>query len=124
MNVSQSQIANGVADYIKNEMAPNVTDPLFRTALKAFSNLVRMDPSVIDRLLLSTPFAQIAIQTNDDGTYKVDAPINALRETLRTEGPLTYTVHRKPLVASVDQDLTFGPADIDKLRTYIERATA
>lgn len=121
MNVSRNQIANGVADYIKNEMAPNVTDPIFRTALKAFSNLVRMDPSVIDRLLLATPVAQIAIQANDDGTYKVDAPMNAIRETLRTEGPLTYTVHRKPLVASVDQDLTFGPADIDKLMSYMER---
>ena len=123
MTATRNQIAAGAADYIAKEVTPNVPDQGLRIALGAFAFSLRNNPAALDRLLTS-PATQMLITQGADGAYEVDGAINAIRESVQQNGPLTLTIPPVPLISREEKTLSFGPADIDKLRTYIERATA
>ena len=121
MTASLEQIAAGAAEYITREVAPNVPDQGLRIALGAFAFSLRNNPAGLAKLL-NSPAAQMLLAQDADG-YQVDGAINAIRESVQQNGPLTLTIPPVPLISREEKSLSFGPADIDKLRTYIERAT-
>lgn len=122
MTATRNQIAAGASEYITREVIPNIPDQGMRIALGAFAFSLRNNTAALDKLLNSSA-AQMLL-TSDENGYQVDGAINAIRESVTQNGPLTLTVPAIPLISREEKSLSFGPADIDKLRTYIERATA
>lgn len=121
MTVTRNQLARGSADYVLNEVAPNIPDMGMRFAATMFANSLKNNPALLDKALASPAMTMLVIP-GEQGTLDVEPALNAIGDTLKQYGQLTLTIPSIPLISKGEKTLSFTASDIEKLRSYIDRS--
>ena len=106
--VSMTQIENGVARFIDNELAPKIPADGNNGALKRFAFLVGLTYKVKSSLL---PMMAAMGAVNENG----DVDLEGVMEVARAKMPETGLRVQAPVV----NELVFYPGDVDLLHRYI-----
>ena len=122
MRVTRTQIVNGLAAYIQQEIMPRMDDDralkiLFSVAV----NAVKANDKLIDKYL-SNDIVRALIDDDGSGNYDVQRLMDWIRMSVEEYGAFPVIVPPIPLVSPREITLRLGPSDIIAIQRQIENA--
>ena len=120
MKYTKSQIVNGVAAYIKEELLPKMGQTKgLQVILSVAVNAVKANDRLID-YVASLPIVQALLQEDGEGGYEIDGLLNHLRAAVEEFGGLPLEVPAVKFIAPTGCVITLHASDIDYIRKKIE----
>lgn len=113
MKVNSSQLVNGLIQYADNEVINNLPTT-GKWVLGAGLGIASSKVNDIVSTLNDSPLAKSLGIVDEDGMYDVGLMADHLKQSASRYGKMTIQL---PVIGK----LTFSEADVDSLRSYIER---
>lgn len=122
MRVSKTQLINGIASYIENEVIPQVKDKPTQIVVSIAIRAIQANPALADTLF-SHPFVKTLLDENGEG-LEIDGLFGAIEESVRKYGPFPLEIPAIPIISPVEKTLSFSESDVAEMKRRIERSTA
>ena len=122
MRVSRSQIVNGIAEYIQNEVFPRMEDDkALKILFSVGMNAVKANGALIDKWI-ENDIVRALIDADGSGTYDIDRLMDWIRASVEEHGAFPVSVPPIPLISPREITLKLGPSDIAAIQRQIETA--
>lgn len=113
MEVTKSQLVNGIVAYVKSEVIAKIPDKPFRMTLSAGVNLLEVKPEVAD-VIFNHP-----LLASQNGVFDIDLIEQVLVKTIEEHGDFPITIPAIKLISPTEKELRFTADDVRKLKNYI-----
>ena len=117
MEVTKSQIAKGVAQFIQEDMIPSVSDKGMQLLLGITAGAVETKPQLMDKLLENE---MLAIVAKSGDNYDLSLLQNTATQAIEKYGKLTITIPGIKFISPDEKVLQFGSDDVRRLIERIE----
>ena len=120
MTVTKQQLVSGVASFVTREVVPAVNDTALKAIIVAGTKLMQQSDAAVDGILSNGVVKTLLPERN--GSYELDAALDAIRSALAECGTFPITIAPIPLILKEEKTLSFGVADVDALTRHIQEA--
>lgn len=120
MKVTKSQIVDGLAAYIREELLPKMGQTKgLQVMLNVAINAVKANDQLL-AAVFGNQYIRALIQDDGAGNYEIGELMNNLRASVEEFGGLPITVPSIPLILPTGSTITLFAADVDAIRRRIE----
>ena len=121
MRVTKSQIINGFAEYIENEIVPKMSDDKsMQIIVSVGMNMIKSNSRATDALF-GHPMVCALLEADENGMYEIDPLFDALESSVSRYGYFPVTVKPIPIISPTEKELKFTADDIAEIKKNIER---
>ena len=120
MRVSKTQLVNGIADYVENEVIPQIEDKPTQIIVSIAVKSIRANPKLIDPIL-DNPMFSALLSKNKEG-YDIENLFGSIEESVKQYGPFPITIPPIPIVSPIEKTLSFSESDVSEMKRRIERS--
>jgi hypothetical protein len=113
MEVTKSQLINGIVAYVKSEVIAKIPDKAFRMTLSAGVNLIEAKPEIADAVFVHP------ILMNKGGMYDIDLFEEVILKTIDEHGDFPVVIPAIKFISPTEKELKFNAEDIRKMKEYI-----
>ena len=119
MRATKSQIVHGVADYVRGEILPKMSDDkpvqiVLSIAVNAAAANDKMINSVMENGII-----RALLDEDESGTYELDGLMDAMRSAIEQYGSFPVRVPPIPLISPREITLKLDASDVDAIRRRI-----
>ena len=107
-------------NFVTREVVPAVNDTALKAIIVAGAKLMQQSDAAVDGILSNGVVKTLLPERN--GSYELDAALDAMRSALAECGTFPITISPIPLILKEEKTLSFGVADIDALARYLQEA--
>ena len=119
MNVTKSEIINGVVKFAKNEVIDKIPDKALKMIIATGVSVVEINPEVADNFF-NNPMVSTILK-EEDGKYNLDKTFEIVEKTLTDYGDFPVKIPPIKFLSPNEKELTFSLLDVSKLKEYISR---
>lgn len=119
MNVTKSEIINGVVKFAKNEVIDKIPDKALKMIIATGVSVIEIDPEVADNFF-NNPMVSTILK-EEDGKYNLDKTFEIVEKTLTDYGDFPVKIPPIKFLSPNEKELTFSLVDVSKLKEYISR---
>ncbi|MBO7670958.1 MAG: hypothetical protein J6S60_10255 [Oscillospiraceae bacterium] len=124
MRVTRSQIINGIAGYIQQEILPKMEDDrALKILFSVGVNAVKANGQLIDKWL-SNDIVRALIDDDGSGHYDVERLMDWIKTSVEEYGAFPVTLPPIPLISPKEITIKLSPSDIAAIQRHIETAEA
>lgn len=105
MMISEQQLGNGLAQYIKSHIVPSVPDVWSRRVMSGIADLIILKPDTVHKVTERYPIFEML--EDEDEMYDLDVMERVVKKNMQEYGDLTLDI--------MGGEYTFSPSDIDRL---------
>lgn len=113
MEVTKSQLVNGIIAYVKSEVIAKIPDKPFRMTLSAGVNLLEVKPEIAD-VIFEHPLLKA-----QNGVFDIDLLEQVLVKTIEEHGDFPLTIPAIKFISPTEKELRFTADDVRRMRNYI-----
>lgn len=122
MRISKEQIINGIADYIRQEVLPRMSnDKAVQIVLSVGVNAVKANTKLVDAVF-GHEIVKAMLQDDGSGMYEIGGMMDAIRDSVEQYGYFPITVPQIPLISPRVIEMKLTADDVDAMRERIENA--
>lgn len=119
MNVTKSEIINGVVKFAKNEVIDKIPDKALKMIIATGVSVIEINPEVADNFF-NNPMVSTILK-EEDGKYNLDKIFEIIEKTLTDYGDFPVKIPPIKFLSPNEKELTFSLVDVSKLKEYISR---
>lgn len=119
MNVTKSEIINGVVKFAKNEVIDKIPDKALKMIIATGVSVIEINPEVADNFF-NNPMVSTILK-EEDGKYNLDKTFEIIEKTLTDYGDFPVKIPPIKFLSPNEKELTFSLVDVSKLKEYISR---
>ena len=119
MNVTKSEIINGVVKFAKNEVIDKIPDKALKMIIATGVSVIEINPEVADNFF-NNPMVSTILK-EEDGKYNLDKTFEIVEKTLTDYGDFPVKIPPIKFLSPNEKELTFSLVDVSKLKEYISR---
>ena len=120
MRVSKARLVNGIADYVENEVIPQIEDKPTQIVISVAVKSILANPKLIDPIFNNSIFSSL-LSKNKDG-YELEGLFNAIEESVKQYGPFPIVIPPIPVISPIEKTLSFTDSDVQEIKRRIERS--
>jgi len=122
MRVTREQIVKGVADYIENDVIPQMKeDRAIQIILDVAVKSVRANTKLTN-MVFENKTVKAFLECGEDGTYEIGEVFDRMADGVRKFGPFPVVIPPVPLISPTEKTLSFTEGDITEIKRRIERS--
>ena len=122
MRVTKSQIVRGVADYIKTEILPKMSEDRAMQIMASIAvNAAAKDERMISSVM-SHEIVRALLDDDGSGTYEIDGLAESMRDAMEQYGAFPVKVPPIPFLSGHEITLKLNDEDVEAMRRRIENA--
>ena len=124
MRVSKTQIVQGVSDYVKSNILPQLGGARSMQIIVSIgANVLAANHKLVDAML-GNQIVSALLDDDGSGTYDISGLADAMRKAIETYGALPVQIPPIPLIAPREITLRLDASDVDAMRSLIEGTVA
>lgn len=122
MRVSRNQIADGITNYIKNDILPKMeNDKAVQIIGTIAINAAAANGRLVDAVF-SNDIIRALLDDDGSGTYDITGLADSMRDAIAQYGSFPVKIPAVPLLSPREITLKLDAEDIDEMRRRIESA--
>ena len=122
MRVSRNQIADGITNYIKNDILPKMeNDKAVQIIGTIAINAAAANGRLVDAVF-SNDIIRALLDDDGSGTYDITGLADSMRDAIAQYGSFPVKIPAVPLLSPREITLKLDAEDIDAMRRRIESA--
>lgn len=123
MRVTKSQIVQGVTDYIKSDILPQLVGARsMQIIVSVGANAIAANHKLVDALF-GNQIVQALLDDDGSGTYDLSGITDAMSKSIREFGNFPIKVPAIPIISPEEFILSVSADDVAAMRSRIEGAT-
>ena len=120
MRVTKSQIVQGVTDYIKSDILPQLVGARSMQIIVSVGvNTIASNHKLVDALF-GNQIVQALLDDDGSGTYDLGGLVDAMTKSIQQFGSFPVQVPAIPLISPTEFTLNLGADDVAAMRSRIE----
>lgn len=123
MRVEKSQIIEGIASYVENEVIPKISDDrAAQIIISVWINSLKTNQKLVDSIL-DQGFVKALLDKDENGMYEIENLFRTFADSVEKYGYFPVNIPPIPLISPTEKALKFDKNDILEIKRRIERGS-
>lgn len=121
MRITKEQLVKGFAQYLENDVIPQMSDDkAIQILLDFLIGCIQSNPQMAD-MILENNTVKMFCKCNEEGTYEVEEIFSRFFDSVKKYGYFPIVIPPIRFVSPKEKTLSFTESDIAELKKRIER---